>query len=264
VFSAGDRGAELFYDIPNVSIKVSGGWMGEGTGLHAFGVGPWRAPGANMNVFAKESQVDMMASAAGVDPVELRLRNMTDARMRRVLQAAADAYGWKPRVAPAGTGHGRGVACAIDAGTYVTLMADVAVDRAQGTVKVERIVAAQDMGVVVSPEGAKMQMEGCVTQGLGYTLSEELRFRGGEILDRNFDTYRLPRFSWVPKIEAVLVRNDELASQGGGEPAIVPTGAVIANAVFDATGVRLYRLPMTPERVRTAVAKAEEASPKPA
>jgi nicotinate dehydrogenase subunit B len=264
VFSAGDRGAALFYDVPNVSIKVSGGWMGDGVSVHPFAVGPWRAPGANMNVFAKESQVDMMAAAAGIDPVELRFRNMTDARMRRVLQAAADAYGWKPRTRPARTGRGRGVACAIDAGTYVTLMADVAVDRSSGSIQVERIVAAQDMGIVVSPEGAKMQMEGCVTQGLGYALSEELRFRGGEILDRNFDTYRLPRFSWVPKIETVLVRNDELASQGGGEPAIVPTGAVVANAVFDATGVRFYRLPMTAERVRAALAKAKEASPQPA
>jgi nicotinate dehydrogenase subunit B len=216
-----------------------------------------------MNVFAKESQVDIMAAAAGIDPVELRMRNMSDARMRRVLQAAAEAYGWKARVAPARTGRGRGVACAVDAGTYVTLMADVVVDRASGAVKVERIVAAQDMGVVVSPEGAKMQMEGCVTQGLGYTLTEELRFRGGEILDRNFDTYQLPRFSWVPKIETVLVRNDELASQGGGEPAIVPAGAVIANAVFDATGVRFYRLPMTAQRVRAALAKAEDAPRRP-
>jgi len=104
-----------------------------------------------------------------------------------------------------------------------------------------------------------MQMEGCVTQGLGYCLSEELRFDGGEILDRNFDTYSLPRFSAVPKIETVLVRNDDLDPQGGGEPAIVPMGGVIANAVFDATGVRFYRLPMTPERVRAALAEKKGA-----
>jgi nicotinate dehydrogenase subunit B len=264
VISAGERGAELFYDVPNVSIRASGAWRGEGTGVHPFAVGPWRAPGANMNIFAKESQVDIMAAAAGIDPVELRLRNMSDERMRRVLRAAVEAFGWKPRPAPAGNGRGRGVACGIDAGTYVTLMADVAVDRAKGEVKVERVVAAQDMGVVVSPTGAKMQMEGCVTQGLGYTLSEELRFRGGEILDRNFDTYELPRFSWVPRIDTVLVRNDRVASQGGGEPAIVPMGAVIANAVFDATGVRFYRLPMTAARIRAALAKAAEAKAKPA
>ncbi|MGE5235738.1 MAG: molybdopterin cofactor-binding domain-containing protein [Acidobacteriota bacterium] len=261
VIAAGDRGAELFYDVPNVAIRVAGGWHGEGTSLHLFGVGPWRAPGANMNIFAKESQIDIMAAAAHIDPVALRLRNMTDGRMRRVLQAAADAYGWKPRSAPAGGGRGRGVACGIDAGTYVTLMADVTVDRDKGAIHVDRVVAAQEMGVVVSPTGAAMQMEGCITQGLGYTLTEELRFRGGEILDRNFDTYELPRFSWVPRIETVLVRNDEVAPQGGGEPAIVPMGAVIANAVFDATGVRFYRLPMTRERVRAALTKAKISAP---
>ncbi|HPS79961.1 MAG TPA: molybdopterin-dependent oxidoreductase, partial [Thermoanaerobaculaceae bacterium] len=253
VIAAGDRGAELFYDVPNVSIRVSGGWRGEGEELHLFGVGPWRASGANMNVFAKESQVDIMAAMAGLDPVELRLRNLTDERMRRVLQAAAKAYGWKSRVAPAGTGHGRGVACGVDAGTYVTLMADVTVDRATGAVRVDRVVAAQEMGLVVNPTGATMQMEGCVTMGLGYCLAEELRFDGGTILDRNFDTYHIPRFSWLPGIETVLVPNPELSPQGGGEPAIVPMGAVIANAVFDATGVRFFRLPMTPERVRAAL-----------
>ena len=264
VIAAGDRGAELFYDVPNVSIRVSGGWSGRGPRLHLFGVGPWRAPGANMNVFAKESQVDIMAAAARLDPVELRMRNMTDARMRRVLQAAAEAYGWKPRVAPAANGRGRGVACGVDSESYVALIADVVVDAKSGEVRVERVVAAQDMGVIVSPDGAKMQMEGCITQGLGYPLTEELRFRGGGILDRNFDTYHLPRFSWVPRIETVLVRNDELAPQGGGEPAIVPMGAVIANAVFDATGVRFYRLPMTAARVRGALANAKGAAGKPA
>ena len=260
VCAAGDRGAEVFYDVPNVAIRVSGSWRGASPDLHLFGVGPWRAPGANMNVFAKESQVDVMAAAAGLDPVELRLRNLTDPRMRRVLQAAAEAFGWKPRPAPAGNGRGRGVACGIDAGSYVTLMAEVTVDRATGAIKVERVVAAQEMGVVVNPTGAKMQMEGCITQGLGYTLAEELRFWGGEILDRNCDTYKLPRFSWVPRIETVLVRNDEQPSQGGGEPAIVPVGGVIANAVFDATGTRFYRLPMTAERVRAALAGAKPAA----
>ena len=264
VCAAGDRGTEVFYDVPNVAIRVSGSWRGASPDLHLFGVGPWRAPGANMNVFAKESQVDIMAAAAGIDPVELRLRNLTDPRMVSVLKAAAEAFGWKPRVAPAGNGRGRGVACGIDAGSYVTLMAEVAVDRGTGAIKVERVVAAQEMGVVVNPTGARMQIEGCITQGLGYALTEELRFRGGEILDRNLDTYKLPRFSWVPRIETVLVRNDELPPQGGGEPAIVPMGGVIANAVFDAIGVRFYRLPMTAERVRTALAAAKSAAAPPA
>jgi CO/xanthine dehydrogenase Mo-binding subunit len=139
----------------------------------------------------------------------------------------------------------------------VALIADVEVDRETGDVRVHRVVCAQDMGVVVNPDGARMQIEGCITMGLGYVLSEELRFAGGEIYDRNLDTYAIPRFSWLPKIESVLVKNDALDPQGGGEPAIVPMGAVVANAVFDATGARLLRLPMTPRRVLEALAQGE-------
>jgi len=134
-------------------------------------------------------------------------------------------------------------------------VAEVEVDRARGTVKVDRVVCAQDMGVVVNPDGATMQVEGCITMGLGYVLSEELRFSGGKILDENYDTYEVPRLSWLPRIETVLVKNDALAPQGGGEPAIVPMGAAIANAIFDATGTRVYRLPVTPERLKAALAK---------
>jgi CO/xanthine dehydrogenase Mo-binding subunit len=256
VYAAGERGASLFYDIPNARVRSFGafgyGSRGAEGGVHPFNVGPWRAPGANMNVFAVESQIDIMASAARVDPLAFRLRHLTDPRMRRVVQAAADAFGWKPAAAP--SGRGIGFACGIDAGTYVATVAQVRVDKATGRVRVQRIVSAQDMGVVVNPDGAKMQMEGAITMGLGYTFAEELRFRGGEILDRNFDTYHIPRFSWVPRIDTVLVKNDDLAPQGGGEPAIVPTGAVLANAVFDATGARVFRLPMTPERILQAIA----------
>jgi nicotinate dehydrogenase subunit B len=258
VYFAGDRGAELFYDVPNVRMRVFGGWMGGGTGAHRFGVGPWRAPGANMNVFARESQIDVMAAAAGVDPVEFRLRNISDERMRRTIQAAADRFGWKAAAGP--SGRGVGVACGVDAGSHAVLMAEVKVDRQRGSIKVERVVCAQDMGIVVNPDGATMQAEGCITQGLGYVLSEELRFKGGEILDQNFDSYELPRFSWLPRIEVVLVKNDALSPQGGGEPAIVPMGAVIANAVFDATGARIPRLPMTPDRVRGALAQVPAGS----
>lgn len=256
VYAAGDRGAGLFYDVPNAKLRTSGrtayGASGSGGSVHPFAVGPWRAPGANMNVFARESQIDVMAAAAQVDPLEFRLRHVSDERMRRVMQAAADAFGWKPGAGP--TGQGRGMACGLDAGTFVATMAEVRVDREKGTVRPVRVVCAQDMGIVVNPDGAKMQAEGAVTQGLGYTFAEELRFRGGEILDANFDSYDLPRFSGVPRIEAVLVKNDELAPQGGGEPSISTTGAVMANAVFDATGARLFRLPMTPARVKEAIA----------
>ena len=256
VYAAGERGSALFYDLPNSRIRVAGRTSYAGgadkASLHPFAVGPWRAPGANMNVFAVESQMDIMASAAGVDPVQFRLRHLSDTRMRRVLQAAADAFGWKAAAAP--SKRGVGVACGVDAGTYVATIAQVAVDAASGKVKVTRIVCAQDMGIVVNPVGAKMQIEGGLTMGLGYVFSEELRFRGGQVLDRNFDSYRIARFSDAPRIEAVLVPNDDLAPQGGGEPSITTTGAVIANAVFDATGARMLRLPMTPERVRQALA----------
>ncbi len=259
VHAAGERGAMPTYDIPNLRLRSSGRMTyGDGKGapsLHPFSVGPWRAPGANMNAFAMESQMDLMAAAAGVDPLEFRLRHLTDPRMRRVLQAAAEAFGWKSGAGP--TGQGRGVACSVDAGSYDALMAEVRVDPADGSVRVERVVCAQDMGTVVNPEGAKMQMEGSISMGLGYTFSEELRFKGGDILDRNFKTYRIPRFSWMPRIETVIVKNDDLAPQGGGEPAIVATGAVIANAVFDATGARILRLPLTPDRVRESVAAAK-------
>jgi len=255
VYSAGERAITPCYDIPNARIRSTGG-VAYGPGstqvnLHPFAIGPWRAPGANMNIFAIESQMDMMAAAAGMDPLAFRLRNVTDARMRRVLQAVADAFGWKAAVSPSKRGFG--LACSIDAGTYVATMAEVKVDPANGNVKVIRVVCAQDMGIVVNPEGARMQIEGGITMGLGYTLAEELRFLGGEILDRNFDTYDIPRFSWVPRIETVLIKNDNLAPQGGGEPPITTTGAVIANAVFDATGARMFRLPMTPNRVHHAI-----------
>jgi isoquinoline 1-oxidoreductase len=263
VYGAGSRGADLFYEIANIRLRESGRVSYEqaaaGTSLHPFAVGPWRAPGANMNVFAIESQIDIMASAAKVDPLEFRLRHIKDPRMRRVLQSAADAFGWIAAAAP--SGKGRAVACSVDAGTYNALIAQVKVDPARGTVRVERVVCAQDMGIVVNPEGAKMQMEGSVAMGLGYTFTEELRFRGGDILDRNFDSYEIPRFSSMPPIETVLVKNDDVAPQGGGEPAIVATGAVMANAVFDATGARIFRLPMTPERVRRAIAEKVASNP---
>jgi isoquinoline 1-oxidoreductase len=248
VYGAGERSSDMLYDVPNVSIKT---YIGRGSKVHPFGTGPWRAPGAGMNVFGRESQIDIMAAAAKVDPLEFRLRNASDARLRRVLKAAADAFGWK--AAPGPSGQGRAIAVSLDAGAYCAIAAEVAVDKSTGEIQVKRVVAAQDMGQVINPMGAKMQMEGCITMGLGYVLSEELNFKSGAVIDQNFDSYSLPRFSAVPQIETVLVRNDELAPQGGGEPAIVPMGAAIANAVFDATGVRMYRLPMTPARVLAAL-----------
>ncbi len=263
VFAAGERGATTFYDVPNLRIRSAGGtsYGGAATGsaLHPFGVGPWRGPGANMNVFATESQIDIMAAAAKVDPVAFRLKHLTDPRMRAVLTAAAKAFGWTPAAGPSGRGFG--VACSADAGSCVATMAEVKVDRATGRISVVRMVCAQDMGIVVNPQGARLQIEGGLTMGLGYALSEELRFKGGEILDENFDTYHLPHISIAPPIETVLVKNDDLAPQGCGEPAITTTGGVLANAVFDAVGARMLRLPMTSARVLAALAAQAGAKP---
>lgn len=254
VIGAGERGARMYYDTPNQRTAVRGSWGGNPGGLHPFAVGPWRAPGANANVWARESHIDVLAAKAGMDPVEFRLLNLKDARMRRVLEACARKFGWTPKPTP--SKRGVGVACGEDAGTYVASMAEVKVDAATGAVKVVRVVCAQDMGVLVNPEGATQQMEGCIMMGLGYTLAEEVRFRNGEVLDKNFGGYGLPKFSWLPKIETVILDSPDLPAQGGGEPAIVTMGAVIANAVFDATGARVPQLPLTAARVKAAMHKA--------
>jgi CO/xanthine dehydrogenase Mo-binding subunit len=179
--------------------------------------------------------------------------------MIRVLKAAAERFGWVPGAAP--SRRGLGVACAIDAGTYVATIAEVAVDSHRGTVEVKRVLCAQDMGIVINPAGATIQMEGCITMGLGYALTEEMHFKDGQLLDTNFDTYELPRFSRVPKIETVILENNALAPQGGGEPAIVVMGAVIANAINDAIGVRLLQLPMTPDRIKAALQTSPKSTP---
>ncbi len=252
VYCAGDREAKQFYDIPNQRTVSGGGWGGESTpGLHPFGIGPWRAPSVNTNTFARESHIDIMAARLGIDPLEFRLRHLSDRRVRSVLEAVAKQFGWKPARAP--SGRGVGVSCAIYLGTYVALMAEVEVDKGTGHVQVKRVVCAQDEGVIVNPDGSRQQMEGSVTMGLGYALSEEVRFKDGEIFDRNFDTYGIPRFSWLPKIETVLVENREVPASGCGEPPIVNMGAVIANAIYDASGARLLQSPMTPARVKEAL-----------
>jgi CO/xanthine dehydrogenase Mo-binding subunit len=193
-----------------------------------------------------------MAAQAKMDPIEFRLKNCKDKRAVRVLQAAAEKIGWKPASGP--SGRGLGVAVGTDSGAFDALIVEVQVDKRTGRVQVKRVVCAQDMGLVINPEGATIQVEGCVTMGLGYTLTEDIHFKNGMILDRNFDTYELPRFSSLPKIETVLLDLKNESPQGGGEPAIIIVGAAVANAIHDATGARLLQLPMTPERVRKAIA----------
>jgi nicotinate dehydrogenase subunit B len=251
VICAGDGEAETIYDIPHQRILSSGGWMGGSPGLHPFAIGAWRAPASNTNVFARESHMDALAALAKEDPLSFRLRHIKNPRMLAVVHAAEQAFGWTPRPGPSGRGFG--VALADSRDTLVAAMAEVAVDKKTGEVKVKRVVVAQDMGVVVHPDGARQQVEGCVTMGLGYALWEEVRFQAGKVLDENFDTYRIPKFSQLPVIQTILIDNPDLPAQGGGEPAIVVMGALIANAIHDAIGVRMLQLPMTPERIKQAL-----------
>jgi len=252
VYYAGQRGSDTIYDVPNACTTVYGpGWTAPA--VHPFATGPWRAPGNNTNTFARESQIDIMAAKAGIDPLEFRLKNLKDEKMIEVLKTAAEKFGWMPAKGPGGRGFG--ISCGIDAGTYVANFAEVKVDKQTGKVQVLRVACAQNMGLCINPEGATIQMEGCITMGMGYALTEEIQFEGGRILNQNFDSYQLPLFSWVPIIETVILDKPNEPAQGGGEPAIINMGAVIANAIFDATGARLYQLPMTPKRVLEAMKK---------
>jgi nicotinate dehydrogenase subunit B len=252
VYYAGTRGSETIYDVPNART-TSYSRNRNVLPVHPFTTGPWRAPNNNTNTFAREVQIDIMASKAGIDPLEFRLKNLKDEKMIACLKAVADKFGYVPGKSPGG--RGIGVACGTDAGTWVAHMAEIRVDKNTGKVQVIRIAVAQDMGLCVNPEGALIQMEGCITMGLGYTFSEEVLFEGGNILNRGFDSYEIPRFSWLPKIDCVILDRKDKPPKGGGEPAIVAISAVVANAIYDATGARLYRTPMTPERVLEAIRK---------
>ncbi len=252
IHGMGGRGAKLFYDVPNNRTTLHRKLRND-ENQHLLRTGAWRAPDNNTNSFARESHIDVMAAKAQMDPLEFRLKNVSDERMRRVLKAGADKFGWTPaKKAPSGRGYG--IACGFDVGVPVVLFAEVKVDERTGAVQVKRVVCAQDLGLVINPQGATLQVEGCVTMGLGYALSEEVRFKGGDILDLSFGTYELPRFSWVPKIETVLIEADDDPAKGAGEPGIICMGGVVANAVYDATGARVSQIPITPERLKQALA----------
>ena len=251
VYYAGDRGSQFFYESENKTIKS---WSdGEGQKGHLFATGAWRAPANNTNTFARESHIDSLASRLGIDPLEFRLKNLKNEKMIRTLKLAADKFGWKPIKGP--SGNGWGIACGFDAGTWVALIVQVDVNKSTGHVQVKRCVCAQDMGLVVNPHGATIQTEGGVTMGLGYALTEDVEFEGGQINSRNFDDYHITTFSMTPVIESYFINDPEAAPQGGGEPAIIAVGGAVANAIFDACGARVTRMPMLPERILKALSK---------
>jgi isoquinoline 1-oxidoreductase len=211
--------------------------------------GSYRGLAATANHFARETHIDELAELLKMDPVQFRLKNLTDGRMRAVLEAAATRFGWsKQRNEPM---RGAGIACGFEKGGYVATCAEVSVERATGRVKLERVVEAFECGAIVNPKHLENQIEGAVVQGIGGALFEEVLFAHGNILNPRFSRYRLPRFIDVPPIEVVLVNRKDLPSAGAGETPIVGLAPAVGNAIFAATGKRLRSLPLAPKGVQT-------------
>jgi nicotinate dehydrogenase subunit B len=206
--------------------------------------GSYRALAATANHFARETHLDELARAARIDPVEFRLKNLSDPRGRAVLEAAVKAFAWSQN--PRAPGRGFGLAFGTDKGGTLATCAEVAVDRASGKVTVVRVVQAFECGAIVNPDHLKSQNEGGVVQGIGGALFEAVRFANGKISNPHFAQYRVPRFSDAPKIEIVLLDRKDLPSAGAGEAPIVGIAPALGNAIFDATGVRLRSLPLVP------------------
>jgi nicotinate dehydrogenase subunit B len=210
--------------------------------------GSYRALAATANHFARETHMDELASALGIDPLAFRLKNLHDPRLRAALEAAAAGFGWGQR--QPGRDRGFGIACGTEKGSYVATCAEVAVDRASGQVRVLRVVQAFECGAIVNPDGLRNQNEGAIVQGLGGALFEAIAFENGAVLSNRFSSYRVPRFADVPAIEVILLDRKDLPSAGAGETPIVGIAPAIGNAIFAATGVRLRSLPLAPNGLR--------------
>ncbi len=215
--------------------------------------GSYRGLAGTANVFARESHMDDLAGAAKMDPLAFRLKNLpndqTGERLRGVLQASADKFGWG-KSQPA-TGHGFGVACGVEKGGHIAACAEVAVDHATGAVKIVRVVAAFDCGAVVNPDGLRNQVMGANIQGLGGAMFEAIDFENGAITNPKFSKYRVPRFQDMPNIEVVLVDRKDILPAGAGETPLMALAPAIGNAIFHATQVRLRALPLAPNGVKT-------------
>jgi isoquinoline 1-oxidoreductase len=206
--------------------------------------GSYRALAATANIFARESHMDDLAHALGLDPLAFRLRNLQDTRLRAVLEAAARRFGWGRGRAAAG--HGFGLACGTEKGSYVAACAEVAIEGQARRVKVVRVVTAFECGAVLNPEHLRNHIEGAAVMGLGGALFEAIDFAGGRIRNPRFSSYRVPRFGDVPALETVLVDRKDLPSAGAGETPLVAVAPAVGNAIFQATGQRLRSLPMVP------------------
>lgn len=250
----GFGGPDEAYQIANrrVGFEVIPGFLPKASPLRTTHL---RDPVGPQCHFASESFIDELAFAAGQDPIAFRLAHLTSARELAVIKAAATKAGWTPRVAGTGKGVGRGVAYAGRAGTVVAVIAEVEVDRTTGRVWPRRIVVAHDCGLVVNPRGLRQCIEGNVVQGISRTLCEEVRFDRNNVVSVDWASYPILDILDAPEsIEIELIDRPEIAPSGAGEPTTRLMPAAIANAVFDATGVRIRRAPFSPERVKAALA----------
>ena len=211
--------------------------------------------------FASESFIDELAAAAGADPVEFRMRHLTEPRGIAVLKATAEKFGWQPR--PAATGHdtasdvvhGRGVALALRGETLCAAMVEIEVNRRTGAVRPVRWAMAHDCGLIINPEGLKLTLEGNIIHGTSRALLEEVAFDPENVTSVDWQSYPILDIRQTPdRIDLVLINRPDLPATGAGEASTRPVAAAIANAIFDATGVRLRRAPFTPARVKAALA----------
>ncbi len=207
--------------------------------------GSYRGLAATANHFARETHMDSLAHAAGMDPLEFRMKNLADPRMKAVLEAGAKAFGWPRKKGE--DGHGFGVAAGCEKGSYVATFAEIFVDRKNKSVAVRTLVEAFECGAIVNPDGLRNQVVGAMIQGLGGALFESIQFEKGRISNAQFSSYRVPRFKDVPEIEAILLDRKDIPSAGAGETPIMAIAPAIGNAFFNATKVRLTKLPLHPE-----------------
>jgi len=212
--------------------------------------GSYRGLAATANHFARETHMDVLARTAKMDPLEFRIKNLSDLRMRAVLDAATKSFGWPRKKTQAGQGFG--LACGYEKGSYVATCAEVAVDKASGAVRVVHLIEAFECGAIVNPDGLRNQVIGAMIQGLGGALFEAIEFENGRIQNPHFATYRVPRFRDVPEIEATLLDRKDIPSAGAGETPIMAVAPAIGNAIFDATNIRINSLPLAPTGVRTS------------
>ena len=244
---AADRNAIALYDFPGHNVLTH--FITE----MPLRVSSTRGLGAYANVFAIESFIDELAVAAGVDPVQYRLRFMKDERARDVIVKAAELFGWDKWKKREGRGRGIGFAKYKNIAGYCAVALEVEVNKRNGRIRVLRAAAAADSGHIVSPDGVRNQIEGGLIQSLSWTLKEEVKFDDTGVTSQDWASYPILTFNEVPSIEVALIDRPGAPFLGTGEASQGPTGAALANAAFDAVGVRFRRLPLTPDRVKAGL-----------